>query len=120
MVRKYLFAKGYRYRKNDKRYPGKPDIVIPKIKTIVFIHGCFWHGHEGCKHADLPASNVEYWKEKIDRNVERDSRNVKELQALGWDVITTWTCQLSTASKRTETLENLLENLNQKLHRLPA
>jgi len=74
LVRKYLFAKGFRYRKNVKTLPGKPDIVLPKYKTVVFINGCFWHGHKNCKKANLPTTNFNFWKEKIDKNIIRDKK----------------------------------------------
>lgn len=83
IVRSYLFSRGLRFRKNDKRYPGSPDIVLPKYKTIVFVHGCFWHLHEGCKYARIPKSNVDYWEKKLYRNRERDKHNQKELEK--WD-----------------------------------
>lgn len=104
-VRKYLFSKGFRYRKNDKKLPGCPDIVLPKYKTVIFINGCFWHKHN-CKRFVWPASNEEYWKKKILRNVERDAENIKELQKLGWKVLVVWECELKKASieKRLETL----------------
>lgn len=106
IVRKYLFSRGLRFRKNDKRYPGSPDIVLPKYRTVVFVHGCFWHLHEGCKYAVMPKSNVDYWKKKLYRNRERDEHNQKELEAMGWNVITVWECQLK-KDKREQTLEDL-------------
>lgn len=106
IVRSYLFSKGLRFRKNDKRYPGTPDIVLPKYNTIVFINGCFWHLHEGCKYAKMPKSNVDYWKKKLYRNKERDEANIKLLKSMGWNVITAWECQLK-KDKKEKTLENL-------------
>lgn len=106
LVRKYLFAKGLRFRKNDRRYPGAPDIVLPKYKTVVFVHGCFWHLHSGCKHATIPSSNVEYWKNKLYGNRTRDERNQKELIEMGWRVIVVWECQLK-KDLREKTLEDL-------------
>ena len=105
LVRKYLFAAGLRYRKNDKRLPGKPDIVLPKYRTVVFVNGCFWHGHEGCRYFKWPKSNQEFWKQKIRTNQERDTRKTKELQELGWYVITVWECGLKNDS------ENVLVNV---------
>lgn len=102
----YLFSKGLRFRKNDKRYPGSPDIVLPKYKTIVFVHGCFWHLHEGCKYAVIPKSNVEFWEKKLYGNRERDERNQKELKEMGWRVITVWECELK-KDKVEQTLEKL-------------
>ncbi len=78
IVRKFLFAQGFRYRKNDKRFPGKPDIVLPKYKTAIFVHGCFWHGHQNCKKSALPQTNYEFWKNKIQRNTERDKSKTTE------------------------------------------
>jgi DNA mismatch endonuclease (patch repair protein) len=92
-VRKYLFSKGLRYRKNVKTLPGKPDIVLPKYKTIVLVHGCFWHGHKNCKYSALPQTNTEFWKEKIGKNVIRDAKVKKELKKLGWKVIDVWQCK---------------------------
>lgn len=93
-VRKYLFAHGFRYRKNAKDLPGKPDIVLSKYKTCVFVNGCFWHKHEGCKYFVWPQNNAEFWRAKIDGNVERDQRQKSELEALGWKVIVVWECEL--------------------------
>ena len=93
-VRKYLFARGFRYRKNVKDLPGKPDIVLPKYKTCIFVNGCFWHKHEGCKYFVWPKNNNEFWRAKIKGNVERDQRQKSELQALGWKVIVVWECEL--------------------------
>jgi DNA mismatch endonuclease (patch repair protein) len=93
LVRKFLFSKGYRYRINVKSLPGKPDIVLPKYKTIIFIHGCFWHGHQNCEAAALPTSNVDYWTKKISSNITRDFQNTEQLQTLGWNVITIWECE---------------------------
>ena len=95
-VRKWLFKQGFRYRKNVKTLPGKPDIVLPKYKTVIFVHGCFWHKHSGCKYFVWPKSNIEYWKPKIERNVERDRANCEELKALGWNVLIVWECELRT------------------------
>ena len=95
MVRKYLFAKGYRYRKNDKRFPGKPDIVLPKYKTVIFVNGCFWHQHVGCKQGRLPKSNVEYWKAKLSKNVLNDQIHVAQIIEMGWIPVTLWECELS-------------------------
>lgn len=93
-VRKYLFSQGFRYRKNDPKLPGKPDIVLPKYKTIIFVNGCFWHAHEGCKYFVWPKSNVAFWKKKIESNFLRDKTNLKLLTDMGWRVITIWECEL--------------------------
>ena len=104
-VRKYLFSKGFRYRKNVKDLPGKPDIVLPKYKTAVFVNGCFWHKHD-CPRFVWPSSNKEYWVPKIQRNVERDIENTRLLEEQGWQVLTVWECQLK-AEAAEETLLNL-------------
>ena len=107
IVRKYLFAKGLRFRKNDRRLPGHPDIVLPKYRTVVFIHGCFWHGHEGCKYFRLPSTNTGFWKAKIERNRKRDAKVVEELRGLGWDVITVWECEIRRKADRDAALERI-------------
>lgn len=93
LVRKYLFSKGFRYRKNVRELPGCPDIVLPKYKTVVFVNGCFWHKHD-CPRFVWPSSNEDYWRPKILRNVERDRQNEERLKAMGWRVITVWECGL--------------------------
>ena len=93
LVRKYLFSKGFRYRKNDKRLPGKPDIVLPKYRAVIFVNGCFWHMHN-CSRARLPRSNLDYWEPKIRRNVERDAHNQTVLTEQGWHVFVVWECEL--------------------------
>lgn len=110
LVRKYLFSKGFRYRKNDKRLPGKPDIVLPKYHTCIFVNGCFWHGHAGCKYFVWPKNNEEFWRSKIIGNIERDSKQYKELEALGWKVLVVWECELKKSVKN-ETLEKLVSKL---------
>lgn len=110
IVRKYLFAQGLRYRKNDKRYPGHPDIVLPKYKTVIFVHGCFWHLHKGCSRAKLPTSNVEFWRKKLSANAERDIKEKNELEAIGWRVLVVWECQLKKAI-REQTLRKLYEQI---------
>lgn len=94
IVRKYLFSRGLRYRKNDKRYPGCPDIVLPRYKTCVFVNGCFWHQHPNCKYAVLPSSNKDYWIPKLQKNKQRDIQNEAALKDEGWRVITVWECEL--------------------------
>lgn len=93
IVRRYLHRSGYRYRLHKKELPGTPDIVFPRLKKVIFIHGCFWHQHPGCKHADRPSSNTEYWRAKLDRNVERDAALIRALQQLGWECCIIWECQ---------------------------
>ena len=93
LVRKYLFSKGFRYRKNVRKLPGSPDVVLPKYKTAIFVNGCFWHRHD-CKWFRWPKSNADFWKNKIESNVERDNRNYNLLKEEGWNVIVVWECQL--------------------------
>lgn len=90
LVRKFLFSQGFRYRKNDTRLPGKPDIVLPKYKTVIFMNGCFWHGHEGCRYFVWPKNNAEFWKEKVSGNIQRDRQNHQLLEQQGWYVIDVW------------------------------
>jgi DNA mismatch endonuclease, patch repair protein len=94
LVRKFLFAKGFRYKLHDKTLPGKPDLSFPKYKAVVFIHGCFWHGHEGCKYFVLPKTRTKWWTEKINRNKQLDDENKIKLKKLGWKVITIFECKL--------------------------
>lgn len=100
MVRKYLHRLGFRFRLHGSKLPGKPDIVLPKNKCVVFVHGCFWHAHEGCKYYRDPKSNAEYWIPKIQRNVERDKQAVRELTSMGWKVEIVWECELKKDAER--------------------
>lgn len=93
-VRKYLFSKGFRYLINDKRYPGHPDIVLPKYKIAIFVNGCFWHIHKGCKYFVWPENNKDFWRTKLLSNVVRDQKNYNKLTTLGWKVIIIWECEL--------------------------
>ena len=116
IVRKYLFLNGFRYYKNDKRLPGKPDIVLPKYKTVIFVNGCFWHKHKKCKYFVWPQSNKEFWRKKIQGTVERDLRNKASLQEAGWKVITVWECELK-PEKRKTTLLNLCSSIRNPMNR---
>lgn len=111
LVRKYLFSQGFRYRKNDSRLPGKTDIVLPKYKTVIFVNGCFWHGHEGCRYFVWPKNNAEFWKEKITRNIQRDKHNRELLSDQGWRIIEVWECELKKKSVQ-ETLNRLVHELH--------
>jgi len=93
-LRKALFARGYRYRKNLLGLPGKPDIVMAKYKLVVNVNGCFWHGHDGCKYFKLPNTRSEWWKTKIEKTKERDQINEEQLKSLGWNVLTVWECEI--------------------------
>ena len=108
IVRKYLWGRGYRYRKNDKRLPGTPDIVLKKYATVIFIHGCFWHGHD---HIVWPKTNAEFWRNKIERNRLRDAEDKLKLKEMGWNVMTVWECQL-TKKERESTLREIEYLLN--------
>lgn len=108
LVRKYLFSQGFRYRKNDARLPGKPDIVLSKYKTVIFVNGCFWHAHEGCKYLVWPKNNKEFWENKIEGNVLRDIKNQEVLADLGWNIVIVWECELKPAI-REQTLVKLVE-----------
>ena len=114
MVRKWLWAHGYRYRLNVKSVPGKPDIVMRKYRTAVFVNGCFWHGHEGCRQFVLPKTNTAFWQNKITCNRERDQRNYDALMNAGWQVIVIWACNL-TKDKLESTMQSVAVALNKNL-----
>ena len=111
IVRKYLFSRGLRFRVQVRKLPGNPDIVLPKYKTVIFVNGCFWHGHEGCKYFRLPKSNIEFWKEKIERNIERDRESMQALLVLGWKVIRVWECELRNKANREEMLNKIYNSI---------
>ncbi|ADZ72761.1 very short patch repair endonuclease [Polymorphum gilvum] len=98
-LRRAMHALGFRFRLHSKGLPGKPDIVLPRYKTVIFVHGCFWHRHRGCKVATTPKTNTEFWVEKFDRNVARDARTREQLERLGWRVIVVWECELRSANQ---------------------
>lgn len=108
-VRKYLFKQGFRFRKNVKTLPGKPDIVLPKYKTVIFLHGCFWHRHFGCKGATTPKSNIEFWEKKFAANMECDKKNKELLESKGWNVVYIWQCEIE------KSFEITMEKLEKKL-----
>lgn len=111
IVRKYLFSRGLRFRVQVRKLPGTPDIVLPKYKTAIFVNGCFWHGHEDCKYFRLPKSNVEFWKEKIGRNIERDRESMQALLDLGWKIIRVWECELRNKANREDTLNKIYKSI---------
>lgn len=113
LVRRYLFSRGLRFRKNYNRLPGHPDIVLPKYRTVIFVNGCFWHGHEGCRYFVMPKSNTEFWQNKIRTNIARDAATYAKLRELGWTVLVIWECELKTISKRELVLPELYEKLTQ-------
>ena len=114
LVRKYLFSKGFRYRKNVRTLPGSPDLVLPKYHTVISVNGCFWHGHKNCKYFVWPKSNTEFWRKKIEANMERDKGKKSQLEDMGWTVLTVWECELRPKERQTtlERLENTLKHLS--------
>lgn len=110
LVRQFLFAKGLRYKIHDKSLPGKPDLIFPKYKTLIFVHGCFWHGHKNCKYFRMPKSKLDYWEPKISKNIQNDKRNIRILKEMGWKVIVIWECQLKKLK-----IEKSLQNLHKKI-----
>ena len=111
LVRKFLFAQGFRFRINVRRLPGTPDIVLRKYRTVIFVNGCFWHGHEGCRYFVLPKTRTDFWQAKIERNRERDLAERLQLRRMGWHVIQVWECQLK-PKNRELTLQGLALTLN--------
>lgn len=111
-VRRYLHSMGWRYGLHNKKLPGTPDIVLRRFKTVIFVHGCFWHGHENCKYYRLPKSNTEFWQTKVDKNRARDVRDIDALHKLGWRVVVVWECQLKTEGRRQDTFNKLSVILN--------
>lgn len=105
-----LHRLGYRFRKNVSSLPSKPDIVLPKYKTVIFVHGCFWHQHRDCRKANRPTSNIEFWNAKLDKNIKRDKENIKSLKKSGWRVLIVWECEL-------RNIENLTKRLLRNLKR---
>jgi DNA mismatch endonuclease (patch repair protein) len=110
LVRKFLFSKGFRFRLHVKNLPGKPDIVLPKYKTVIFIHGCFWHGHEGCRYFVVPKTRTDWWLNKINGNKQNDQRKMTQLKKAGWRVINIWECELKPRS-----INSTLDNLERRL-----
>ena len=109
MVRSLLHRMGYRFRLHRKDLPGKPDIVLPKYRTVIFVHGCFWHRHKGCKYASMPATNTEFWTAKFEANTKRDKSNVKALKKTGWKVLIVWQCELKAEDKLARKLRSKLK-----------
>jgi DNA mismatch endonuclease (patch repair protein) len=110
LVRSLLHNAGYRFNKYRKDLPGRPDIVLPKYRTVIFVHGCFWHYHSNCPEGRIPDTNSKYWKEKLVKNVERDKKNKKALLKLGWKVLVIWECEIE--NNKEKTFENILSKLN--------
>lgn len=114
LVRKFLFSNGFRYRLHVKNLPGKPDIVLPKYKTVIFVHGCFWHGHKGCKYYSIPKTRTDWWLKKIEKNIANDKQASKYLEEIGWKIITIWDCSLKQKkiNKTLDLLKNYLVSLD--------
>lgn len=113
LVRSWLHRKGFRFRKNDRRYQGTPDIVLPMYNTIVFINGCFWHRHKGCKYSTSPQTNKKFWENKISNTVIRDKKNTSQLRINGWKVLIVWECELSRKFSRETRLRQLVNDITQ-------
>jgi DNA mismatch endonuclease (patch repair protein) len=109
-VRQFLFSNGYRFRLHNKDLPGKPDIVLKKYNAAIFVNGCFWHGHKGCKYFVMPKTRTEWWKEKIEGTIKRDQKHLKDLKELGWNSIVIWECDLKSL-KLIDTLHELQKNV---------
>ncbi len=111
LVRKFLYAHGFRYKLHDRTLPGKPDLVLPKYRTVIFIHGCFWHGHTNCKYFVVPKTRTEWWLQKITGNIANDKKAVKALKKEGWKIITVWECNLKPA-KAAKTLKAISKKIS--------
>ena len=112
IVRSFLHRSGFRFRLHASNLPGKPDIVLAKHKTVIFVHGCFWHRHKDCKKATTPQSRKEFWEEKFKRNISRDKENSKALKSDGWKILLVWECELTNTQKRLQRLANLVSEIN--------
>ena len=112
LIRKSLFSKGFRYNLHSKNLPGKPDIVLPKYKTVIFVHGCFWHGHEGCQYYVIPKTRTEFWLNKINTNIQNDMKNLISLRNMGWNVITIWECE----TKKKNNIKVLIDQIEKELY----
>lgn len=111
LVRHFLWASGFRYRLHGRQLPGSPDIVLPRYKTVIFVHGCFWHGHTACKQFKMPGTNTQFWQEKIGRNRQRDENALRNLKTLGWQTIVVWECELQGKNGRARLVRLLSEIL---------
>ena len=110
LVRSVLHRMGYRFRLHGKDLPGKPDIILPKYKKVIFVHGCFWHGHEGCDKSKRPSANREFWDKKLDKNINRDQKNIAELNKYGWETLIIWTCETKDIQTLKQKLTTFLES----------
>jgi len=110
LVRKFLHANGFRYKLHDKTLPGKPDIVLPKYRTVIFVHGCFWHGHKNCKYFTIPKTRSAWWQHKIEGNIVNNAKAIKALKKEGWKIINLWTCNLKSSNYQ-KSLSSLLKKI---------
>lgn len=110
IVRSLLHNMGYRFRLHRSDLPGTPDITLPKHKKVIFVHGCFWHGHKGCRRSKRPTTNKKFWREKLDKNIERDKLSIRDIKKLGWEVLVVWTCEVNDMTKLKNKLLSFLEN----------
>lgn len=113
LVRKFLHTNGFRYGLHNKKLPGKPDLVLRKYKTVIFVHGCFWHGHEECRYFVIPKTRTQWWIDKINKNKENDTKHIEKLKYSGWNIIIIWECELK-PDKREETLNNLIKTIRRE------
>jgi DNA mismatch endonuclease (patch repair protein) len=113
LLRSLLFKEGFRFRIHDKNLPGKPDIVLKKYNTVIFVHGCFWHYHEACNEGRIPNTNSKFWKEKLSKTIERDRQHRQTLEENGWSIIVVWECELENAKQRDETVQRIIQHLKQ-------
>lgn len=109
IVRSMLHKMGYRFRLYRKDLPGNPDIILPKLKKVIFVNGCFWHGHENCKRSKRPTTNSDFWNEKLNKNIHRDKKNIEELNNKGWNSLMVWTCEIKDEKKLKQKLNDFLE-----------
>jgi len=113
LLRSLLFKEGFRFRIHDKKLAGKPDIVLKKYNTVIFVHGCFWHYHESCNEGRIPDTNSKFWKEKLARTIERDKQHRKRLKEAGWNVIVVWECELENVKQRNNTIRRIIQEIEQ-------
>ena len=116
IVRSLLHKSGYRFRLHRNDLPGKPDIVLPKYKKIIFVHGCFWHGHTACRRSRRPATNTLFWNEKLDKNIKRDAENIAKLQKLGWEILVVWSCEVHNKDTLKKKLLSFLQTEKSVIH----
>jgi len=117
LVRKFLFSKGLRFRLHDKKLPGKPDLIFPKYRKVIFINGCFWHGHTNCKYFVEPKTRTDWWLDKINKTKIKDGKNLNELYEKGWDVVTVWECELKSGNreKKLEAILKEFKNIDEQV-----